>query len=109
VHVGADGAGDKDFYGLAPGKTVRLLHSYDIKCVGVEGAVLLCEYDAASKSTKPSKETGKIGWLSADAVPVTVNQYQALFSDCEIEVEDEDGKVTTKEVLMQGSLAPVCS
>ena len=30
-----NGGDDKDFFGLAPGKTVRLLNGYDLTCVSV--------------------------------------------------------------------------
>ena len=58
---------------------------------------LNCEYDPASLTTKPGKTQGKIGWLGADAVEVTVNLYGPLFTGCEIEVV-EDGKTSIKEV-----------
>lgn len=79
----------KDYYGLAKGKTVRLLHCYDITCKEVKksnGVVteLVCEFDINSLKEKPPK--GKIGWVSEAAVPCTVNRYEQLFNMCDIEV-----------------------
>ena len=89
-----NGGDDKDFFGLAPGKTVRLLNGYDLTCahticrqisvvhglkrqlastrcvsVAADGS-LVCEYDPASLTTKPGKTQGKIGWLGSDAAVV---------------------------------------
>ena len=94
----------KDYFGLAPGKTVRLLHAYDITCKEVKksnGVVteLVCEFDVNSLKEKPPK--GKIGWVSETAVPCTVNVYSELFHNCEI--ESEDGKI--KEVSAEEAAA----
>lgn len=77
----------KGFFGLAPGKTVRLLQAYNITCERVEcdneGNVteIFCSYNPDGKA-KPSK--GKIQWVDvATAVDAEFRLYSRLFTTAE--------------------------
>jgi glutaminyl-tRNA synthetase len=79
---------DKNFYGLAPNKAVRLLFGYNITCVGFEkdpatGKVtsIAATYDPESLGTKPPK--GTLHWASTDFIEAEVRVYDKLF-DVEI-------------------------
>ena len=75
---------DPTFYGLAPGKTVRLLFGYNITCIGLQkdaaGAIVSLEatYDLDSLGSKPPK--GTLHWAGSDFVPGEVRVYDKLFS-----------------------------
>ncbi len=80
----------KKFFRLAPGREVRLRHSYIIKCVdGVKAAEtgaateLRCTYDPDTLSGPPAdgrKVKGTIHWVSAEqALPAEVRLYDRLF------------------------------
>ncbi len=80
----------KKFFRLAPGREVRLRHSYIIKCVDVvkdaeTGAAteLRCTYDPDTLSGPPAdgrKVKGTIHWVSAEqALPAEVRLYDRLF------------------------------
>ena len=75
---------DKSFFGLAPGKTVRLLFGYNVTCTGLkkdnEGNVVSLEatYDAESMGTKPPK--GTLHWASTEFIKGEVRVYDKLFS-----------------------------
>ncbi|MEW5320129.1 MAG: hypothetical protein WDW38_011226 [Sanguina aurantia] len=63
---------EKDYYGLAPGKSVMLRYAYPIKCTGftrdpLTGRVteLTAEYDADFKGKKPPK--GVMNWVACPA------------------------------------------
>ena len=65
----------KGYYGLAPGKTVRLLFSFNITCERVvdnpadptgKPLELHCTYDPESAGQKPPK--GTLHWVGSDAV-----------------------------------------
>ncbi|MFA6303310.1 MAG: glutamine--tRNA ligase/YqeY domain fusion protein [Legionella sp.] len=80
----------KKYFRLAPGAEVRLRHAYVIKCHEVikdtQGEVieLRCTYDADTLGKNPEdrKIKGVIHWVScAEAYPVTVYQYDRLFTD----------------------------
>jgi len=96
VYIDADDfrsgqSGNKNFYGLTEGKTVRLKWAYNIKCVKVvyadsdngddeKGRVidhLECEYDP-DDSKKVKK--GHLTWVSGDGVPAEFRLYDHLFS-----------------------------
>ena len=75
---------DPTFYGLAPGKTVRLLFGYNITCIGLKkdaaGAIVSLEatYDLDSLGSKPPK--GTLHWAGSDFIPGEVRVYDKLFS-----------------------------
>ena len=75
---------DPTFYGLAPGKTVRLLFGYNITCIGLQkdaaGAIVSLEatYDLDSLGSKPPK--GTLHWAGSDFIPGEVRVYDKLFS-----------------------------
>ncbi len=81
----------KKFHRLSPGKELRLLHAYYIKCEEVikdsEGNIteLLCTYDPQSRggwSEDGRKVKGTAHWVSArDCVEGEVRLYDRLFSN----------------------------
>lgn len=80
----------KKYFRLSPGAEVRLRHSYVIKCHDVvrneQGEVieLRCTYDenTLGKNPEDRKVKGVIHWVSsAHAYPITVLQYDRLFTD----------------------------
>jgi len=79
----------KKYFRLAPGKEVRLLHAYYIKCNKVikdnnKITELHCEYDSESKGgwTKDGRKVkGTIHWVSAQhAINAQINIYNRLFT-----------------------------
>ena len=74
---------DINFYGLAPGKSVRLLFGYNITCTGFHkdasgnACLLKAIYVPDSLNTKPPK--GTLHWASADFVQGEVRVYDKLF------------------------------
>ena len=79
----------KKYFRLAPGKEVRLLHAYYIKCNKViknnnQITELHCEYDPESKGgwTKDGRKVkGTIHWVSAEhALNAQINIYNRLFT-----------------------------
>lgn len=80
----------KKYFRLSPGAEVRLRHSYVIKCheaiKDTQGVVveLRCTYDenTLGKNPEDRKVKGVIHWVScAQAYPVTIYQYDRLFTD----------------------------
>lgn len=80
----------KDFYRLAPGREVRLRHSYCVTCTDVvkdaDGNVteLRCTYDPETLGKNPEgrKVKGTIHWVSArHAVDAEVRLYERLLKD----------------------------
>lgn len=80
----------KDFHRLTVGSEVRLRHAYVIKCVDIvrndHGDIieLRCVYDPATLGKNPEgrKVKGVIHWVSSmHAFPVTIYQYDRLFTD----------------------------
>ncbi|MDQ3265600.1 MAG: glutamine--tRNA ligase/YqeY domain fusion protein, partial [Myxococcota bacterium] len=79
----------KDWKRLAPGREVRLIGGYVIKCdevvKGSDGQVveLRCSYDPDSRGGDPAdkrKVPGSLNWVEATrSVPVTVRLYDRLF------------------------------
>jgi glutaminyl-tRNA synthetase len=75
---------DKNFFGLAPNKTVRLLFGYNLTCTGAEkdetGAIvaLTATYDPESLGTKPPK--GTLHWASTEFVRAEARVYGRLFT-----------------------------
>ncbi|WP_394844996.1 glutamine--tRNA ligase/YqeY domain fusion protein [Pendulispora brunnea] len=80
----------KDFYRLAPGRSVRLRHGYIVTCTQVlkdaagEVTELVCTYDPATRggmAPKGKKIDGTIQWVSAaHAVDAEVRLYDRLFA-----------------------------
>lgn len=108
----------KDYYGLAPGKTVMLRYAYPIKCVDVVYAEdqntiaeLHVEYDPA-KSTKPK---GVIHWVSEPSwgvspLKVEIRLFEHLFlSENPGELDDwiADLNPNSKEVISEAFAVPV--
>lgn len=80
----------KQFFRLFPGSEVRLRHAYVIRCTDVihdeEGNVVElrahCDMDTLGKNPVDRKVKGVIHWVSAaQAHPITVYQYDRLFTD----------------------------
>ncbi|KAH7440393.1 hypothetical protein KP509_04G104900 [Ceratopteris richardii] len=108
----------KDYYGLAPGKTVMLRYAFPIKCVDIIYAEdkstvleLHAEYDPA-KSTKPK---GVIHWVSEPShgilpLKVEVRMFEKLFlSENPSELEDwlADLNPNSKIVIAEALAVPV--
>ncbi len=88
----------KKYFRLSPGTEVRLRHAYVIRCNSVikndKGEIieLRCSYDEATLGKNPEdrKVKGVIHWVSvAEALPVTVYQYDRLFTDANPAREDD--------------------
>lgn len=78
---------NKNYFGMVPGKTCRLLHAYNVKCerfdVDKDGepSVVYCTIDFDNKE---KVKKGFLHWVSAPAgakepLRVTVNLYEKLF------------------------------
>eukprot|EP00249_Psilotum_nudum_P014475 c24843_g1_i1 orf=156-2546(+) len=108
----------KDYYGLAPGKTVLLRYAFPIKCTDVVYAedqktvIELCaEYDLAKK-TKPK---GVIHWVAepspgTDPLRVEVRMFDRLFlSENPNELDDwlADLNPRSKEIVAKAMAVPV--
>ncbi|RMX21125.1 glutamine--tRNA ligase/YqeY domain fusion protein [Legionella jordanis] len=98
----------KDYFRLAPGREVRLRHAYVIRCSDVirneQGEVveLRCTYDPETLGKNPSdrKVKGVIHWLSAKhALPITVLQYDRLFTDANPAREEDFLQFLNKDSL----------
>ena len=81
----------KEFFGLAPGREVRLRYAYFIRCEDVvkdpktgDVVELRCTYDPATKGGDAAdgrKVKGTLHWVSAaQALPVEVRLYDRLFT-----------------------------
>lgn len=88
----------KKYFRLSPGAEVRLRHAYVIKCHDVvkneEGEIieLRCTYDdkTLGKNPEDRKVKGVIHWVSSEhAHPVTIYQYDRLFTDANPAREDD--------------------
>jgi glutaminyl-tRNA synthetase len=100
----------KDWKRLAPGREVRLIGAYVVRCDkvvrGASGAVeaLECTYDPASKGGAPAdgrKVSGTLHWVHATrSVAAPVRLYDRLFT-----VELPDAEADFLSVLNPGSLA----
>ena len=80
----------KDYFRLSPGQEVRLRNAYVIRCeeaiLDEKGNIsaLRCTYDPNTLGKNPEgrKVKGVIHWVScAQALPVTIYQYDRLFTD----------------------------
>jgi glutaminyl-tRNA synthetase len=100
----------KDWKRLAPGREVRLIGAYVLRCDEIvrsgsgELVELRCSYDPASKGGSPAdgrKVSGTLHWVHATrSVPVPVRLYDRLFS-----VEQPDAEADFLSVLNPASLA----
>jgi glutaminyl-tRNA synthetase len=90
----------KKFFRLAPGREVRLMNAYIIKCERVvkdektgEIIEVRCTYDPDSRSGGPNsgrKVKGTLHWVSAaHGVPAEVRLYDSLFLDENSDEEEE--------------------
>jgi glutaminyl-tRNA synthetase len=116
----------KKFFRLAPGREVRLRHSYIIKCDEVvkdpdtgDITELLCSYDPDTLTGPPldgRKVKGTIHWLSAlHALRCEVRLYDRLFSSADPDEAPEgqdftanlnpDSLVVSRESLVEPSVA----
>eukprot|EP00854_Cymbomonas_tetramitiformis_P004421 gene4421-5430_t len=81
-------ADSKDYFGLAPGKTVRLLFGYNMTCEhvskGASGKVLSlrCSLDLDSHKPAPGMKMpkGVLHWASEESFPAEVRVYNPLFT-----------------------------
>ncbi|KTC78370.1 glutamine--tRNA ligase/YqeY domain fusion protein [Legionella brunensis] len=98
----------KDYFRLSPGAEVRLRHSYVIRCTDVirdeRGNVteLRCTYDENTLGKNPTdrKVKGVIHWVSCkEAHPVTILQYDRLFTDSNPAREEDFLQFLNKESL----------
>ncbi|WED44641.1 glutamine--tRNA ligase/YqeY domain fusion protein [Legionella cardiaca] len=98
----------KDYFRLSPGSEVRLRQAYVIRCTEVihdaEGNVteLRCTYDENTLGKNPvdRKVKGVIHWVSCkEAHPITILQYDRLFTDANPAREDDFLQFLNKESL----------
>mmetsp|Transcript_12996 Transcript_12996/g.38680 ORF Transcript_12996/g.38680 Transcript_12996/m.38680 type:complete len:708 (-) Transcript_12996:28-2151(-) len=85
-------ADSKDFYGLAPGKTVRLRYARCVTCTEVvkdaSGNVTSLKCEVVEPKEDPK---GKLHWLSdADAAPCELRDYGHLFKVGKVEDDWEE-------------------
>lgn len=106
----------KGYFGLAPGKEVRLLHAYNITCDDVvkdasgEVVELKCSYNPDKKAKLPK---GKLHWVEAgSAVKCEMRLYDLLFTVEEplaepnwLAVLSPDSLVVEKNSLVEPSVA----
>ncbi len=107
----------KKFFRLSPGAEVRLRHAYVIKCHEVihneqsEVVELRCTYDenTLGKNPEDRKVKGVIHWVSREhAYPVTILQYDRLFTDANPAREEDFFQFLNHDSLqtMQGLCEP---
>lgn len=98
----------KDYFRLSPGAEVRLRQSYVIRCTDVirdaNGQVteLRCTYDENTLGKNPPdrKVKGVIHWVSCkEAHPITILQYDRLFTDSNPAREDDFLQFLNKDSL----------
>jgi glutaminyl-tRNA synthetase len=93
----------RKFFRLAPGREVRLRHSYIIRCEEVvkdpesgEVVELRCTHDPETMGANPSdgrKVRGTIHWVSAPhALPAEIRLYDRLFSVADPDAGLEEGE-----------------
>ena len=102
----------KKYFRLSPGREVRLKHAYLVTCTGVrrhsDGSVkeVHCTYDpesAGGRAPDGRKVRGTLHWVScADAVAITIHEYEPLFVVADVQSEMKMGKKLT-EVLNPNS------
>ena len=102
----------KKYFRLSPGREVRLKHAYLVTCTEVhrhpDGSVkeVHCTYDpesAGGRAPDGRKVRGTLHWVScADAVAITIHEYEPLFVVADVQSEIKMGKKLT-EVLNPNS------
>jgi len=114
-----EGADDRDFYGLAPGKTVMLRYAFHITCTGVkkDAAGKVIEILAAKVDEVPKKVKGVLHWVSSPSPAVAphraqLRMYDLLFksenpNECEDWLADLDPRSleTVSDAMIEESLA----
>ncbi|MEJ2482347.1 MAG: glutamine--tRNA ligase/YqeY domain fusion protein [Gemmatimonadota bacterium] len=99
----------RKFHRLAPGREVRLRHSYVIRCEEVvkdpdtgEVIELRCSHDPATMGANPAdgrRIKGTVHWVSArHALPAEVRLYDRLFSVADPDEGVEEGEDFTKNL-----------
>ncbi|KAK9091324.1 hypothetical protein Sjap_024501 [Stephania japonica] len=107
----------KDYYGLAPGKTVLLRYAFPIKCTDViygEDKDTILELRAEYDPSKKSKPKGVIHWVAqpspgVDPLKVEVRLFDKLFqSENPAELDDWLGDLNprSKEVVPEAFAVP---
>ena len=79
----ADGAGDADFWGLAPGKEVLLKYFFNFKCTSFEQQAdgRVAKITGTLDKTNANKCKGAVHWVSCDScVSTEVRMYEPLFT-----------------------------
>ena len=99
----------KGYFGMAPGKTVRLLYSFDVTCdsivddpkdPGGKPLEIRCSYNPDSFGQKPPK--GTLHWVGSDAVKADeVRVYSS-----ELFTTEEPGKAPVNGAVADGGAAP---
>mmetsp|Transcript_10955 Transcript_10955/g.20126 ORF Transcript_10955/g.20126 Transcript_10955/m.20126 type:complete len:794 (-) Transcript_10955:162-2543(-) len=90
---------DKSFFGLTVGKSVRLLHAYNITCERFDQdakGTPTCVYCTIDLESKVKVKKGFLHWVSEpkpgkEPAKVTVNLYEKLFA-ADRPGEDDDGE-----------------
>jgi len=104
----------KDYYGLAPGKTVMLRYAYPVKCVGYETAQNgeVTEISVQCDFKKASKPKGVLHWVSStpetNLLQLQVRLYGPLFhAEDPNTTEDYLSDLDPKSVeVVTGAVAP---
>ncbi|KAL6782008.1 TSQ1 [Auxenochlorella protothecoides x Auxenochlorella symbiontica] len=103
----------KDFYGLAPGKTIMLRYAYPITCTGVkkgpggevEELEATYERDFRGEGRKPPK--GVLNWVAQPKPGVEPPSFEARLYDTLFTTQSPGGSETWLEELNPNSLAVV--
>ncbi|EOA34714.1 hypothetical protein CARUB_v10022284mg [Capsella rubella] len=110
----------KDYYGLAPGKTVQLKYAYPIKCIGVVRAVynetiveVHAEYVRADESTQ-KKLKGCLHWVAEpspgkEPLKVEIRLFDKLFNSqnpSELENWLDDINTNSRKVVSNAFAVP---
>ena len=87
---------EKGYFGLAPGKCVRLLQAYNITCdsfkKGADGEVceVHCTYDPDKDAKVPK---GKVHWVDAStSIGCELRLYNRLFDVLDPNKKSDDGE-----------------
>lgn len=94
---------DPNFFGLAPGKVVRLRHAINVKCEEVRDDAVVCSLQDDSLQPK-----GKLHWVSAaDAVECELRDYNHLFTVPKVDDDVWESQINTEtsEVVHPKALA----
>mgnify|MGYP003385843541 CR=1 FL=1 len=91
---------ENKYFGLAPGKYVRLKYSGFIKCIGYsekdnDVSEIMVKFEAPPN---PKKVKGVLSWVNSDAVQVELRLYGRLFN------KEYDGDIPLNELVNENSL-----